>query len=175
MTKQLVHQDWVRRLDLFGDVVGGAEHIVALDPGELLEVARASTGLDDVGEDAWPGWTETYTRMVHAIDAESQLHLLGRVATRAEVLRVLQTWLQLQAYWHATPAVTAIPVEAPVFVVGPPRTGTTILFELLALDPQLRAPLAWEALHPLRAPAEALALSECEQEFWADIDPEFMT
>jgi hypothetical protein len=90
-------------------------------------------------------------------------------------LRVLQTWLRLQAYWGAAPEVRSIAVDAPVFVVGPPRTGTTILFELLALDPQLRAPLAWEALHPLREPTEALALSECEQEFWADIHPEFMT
>jgi hypothetical protein len=83
--------------------------------------------------------------------------------------------LQLQACWAEAPAIAKLPVDAPLFVVGPPRTGTTILFELLALDPQLRAPLAWEALHPLRAPDQALAWSESEQEFWADIDPEFMT
>jgi hypothetical protein len=62
--------------------------------------------------------------------------------------------------------------------VGPPRTGTTILLELLALDPQLRAPIAWEALHPLRDEGDAerrRELSECEQEFWADIHPQFMT
>jgi hypothetical protein len=175
MTRQLAHIDWVRRLNLFGDVVGGPERIVGLDPDELLAVARASTGLDDVGEADWPGWTETYTRQVSSIDTESALHLLGRTTTRGEVLRVLQTWLQLQAYWKAEPAVATTPVDAPLFVAGPPRTGTTILFELLALDPALRAPRAWEALHPLRAPAEALARSECEQEFWADIDPEFMT
>jgi sulfotransferase family protein len=49
----------------------------------------------------------------------------------------------------------AEPVEAPLFVVGPSRTGTTILLELLALDPQLGAPLAWEALHPLPRPVPA--------------------
>ena len=69
--------------------------------------------------------------------------------TRGEVLRMLQTWLRLQATWSATPAIASEPIEAPLFVVGPPRTGTTILLELLALDPSLRAPLAWEALHPL--------------------------
>jgi len=69
-----------------------------------------------------------------------------------------------------------------LFVVGPPRTGTTILLELLALDPSLRAPYAWEALHPLpletdpaKDRARRLELSECEQELWADIHPEFMT
>ncbi len=175
MTKRLEHIDWVRRLNLFGDIVGGAERLVDLDGGALLTLAQATTGLDDVGEQAWPGWTETYERMARSLDEEARLHLLGRVTTRAEILRVLQTWLQLQACWAAEPSITTRTVDAPLFVVGPPRTGTTILFELLALDPQLRAPLAWEALHPLRTPDEALAFAESEQEFWADIDPEFMT
>ena len=103
--------------------------------------------------------------------------------TRGEVLRMLQTWLRLQATWSATPAIAAEPVEAPLFVVGPPRTGTTILLELLALDPSLRAPLAWEALHPLPVADDPVpsierrgpTLSECEQEFWSDVHPEFMT
>ena len=64
-----------------------------------------------------------------------------------------------------------------MIVTGPARSGTSILFELLWLDPAFRAPLAWEALHPLRLPGEArdqrLEISECEQELWADMQPEF--
>ncbi len=174
----LVHPDWVRRLNLFGEVVGDPRLLASLDPDELLASARASTGLDDLGERDWPGWTETYQRMVTAIDEEAALHALGRVVTRAELLKVLQTWLGLQRTWTARPAICDEPINAPLFVVGPPRTGTTILLELLALDPQLRAPFAWEALHPLREegdPERRRELSECEQEFWADIHPAFMT
>jgi hypothetical protein len=175
--KALVHPEWVRRLNLFGDAVGDPRRVVGLDAKELLAVARSTTGLDDLGDAEWPGWTETYERQLASIDAESNLHLLGRVLARSEVLRVLQTWLRLQEAWRTTPAVAATPVDAPVFVVGPPRTGTTILLELLALDPQLRAPIAYEALYPLRsmgAVDRRLALSESEQELWADIHPEFM-
>jgi hypothetical protein len=178
VTRELEHPDWVRRLNLFGDVVGDPARIVDLDADGLLALARATTGLEDVGEDAWPGWTEAYQHALHAFDEEARLHVLGRVLTRAEVLKVLQTWLRLQEYWAVRPAVAATPIHAPLFVVGPPRTGTTILLELLALDPQLRAPLAWEALHPLPVEgdeARRLRLSESEQEFWADIHPEFMT
>ena len=178
MTGALAHPDWVRRLNLLGDVVGDPRLLASLDADELLATARASTGLDDLGEGDWPGWTETYRRMVTAIDAEARLHALGRVVTRAEVLKVLQTWMRLQSEWSARPAIRAEPIDAPLFVVGPPRTGTTILLELLALDPKLRAPYAWEALHPLRDEGDAARrreLSECEQEFWADIHPEFMT
>lgn len=178
MTNALVHPDWVRRFNLFGDAVGDPRLLASLDPGELIATARASTGLDDLGESEWPGWTDTYTRMLAAIDGEANLHALGRIVTRAEVLRVLQTWLRLQREWKMRPAIVAEPIVSPLFVVGPPRTGTTILLELLALDPQLRAPYAWEALHPIRDegdPERRRELSESEQEFWADVHPEFMT
>jgi hypothetical protein len=175
--KALEHPDWVRRLNLFGDAVGDPALVAGLDPDELLATAREATGLSDTGEAEWPGWEETYRRHVAAIDAEAQLHLLGRVLTRSEVLRILSTWLRLQRWWAEHPEVLTEPVGAPLFVVGPPRTGTTILHELLALDGQLRAPLAWEALYPLPdlPPARRRELAECEQELWADIHPEFLT
>jgi hypothetical protein len=174
--------NWARRLNLFGDIVGDPAALVDLDPDALLALARSTTGLDDLGEAEWPGWETTYRSFLTAADAEAQLNLVGRVLTRAEALKVLQTWLRLQAHWRATPAVLAEPIDAPLFVVGPPRTGTTILLELLALDPSLRAPIAWEAVQPLPRlddpmadAAERRRLAEAEQELWADIDPEFMT
>ena len=180
--KELTHPDWVRRMNLFGETTGDPARMVSLDADEMLDLARTSTGLDDLGADDWPGWDETYRRLLASIDGESELHLVGRVMTRGEVLRMLQTRLRLQATWNATPAIRAEPIEAPLFVVGPPRTGTTILLELLALDPALRAPLAWEALHPLPVASDPAVdrerrreLSECEQEFWSDVHPEFMT
>jgi hypothetical protein len=175
--RTLEHPDWVRRLNYFGDSVGDPSRIVGLDGEELLDVARSATGLSDLGDDDWPGWTETYERQMASIDSESNLHLLGRLLTRSEVLRVLQTWLQLQHTWKSVPEIGTSPVSEPVFVVGPPRTGTTILLELLALDPQLRAPLAYEALYPLNSSGAAehrRRLSESEQELWADIHPPFM-
>lgn len=176
--QRLEHPDWVRRLNYLGDAAGGPGRVVGLDPDELLATARASTGLEDLGEAEWPGWTEAYRRLLGSIDAESALHLLGRVLTRGEVLRVLGTWLRLQDTWRSTPGLTASAVEAPIFVVGPPRTGTTILFELLALDPQLRAPIAYEALHPLASGGTVerrRALAEAEQELWSDVHPPFLT
>ena len=40
-------------------------------------------------------------------------------------------------------------------IVGQPRTGTTILYDLLAQDPALRAPLTWEVDHPVPPPETA--------------------
>ena len=62
-------------------------------------------------------------------------------------------------------------------VSGLPRSGTSMLCALLALDPNARAPLAWEGLHPLpwdgATEAARRTMAECEQEFWADVQPEF--
>ncbi len=176
------HPDWVRRLNLFGDAVGDPRSLVPLDADALLAIARGTTGLTDIGADEWPGWETAYREFVASVDREANLHLLGRVLTRAEITRMLQTWLRLQAHWSATPAVKDERIDAPLFVVGPPRTGTTILLELLALDGGLRAPIAWEAVQPLPRLADPAAdraerrrLAESEQEFWADIHPDFMT
>jgi hypothetical protein len=177
--KKLEHLPWVRRLNLFGPSVGDPRHVVSLDADELVALARKTTGLDDFAD---AGWEPAYRALVSALDGEARLHLLGRVLTRAELLRVLQTKLRLARAWSERPAILREPIAAPIFVLGPPRSGTTILLELLALDPQLRAPIAWEAHHPLPLlgdPALDLAhrmqLAEAEHELWADIDPAFLT
>ncbi len=178
MLKQLEHPQWVRRLNLFGPSVGDPRHVVSIDADELVALARKTTGLDDFGD---PGWEPGYRVLLSALESEARLHLLGRVLTRAEVLRVLQTKLRLARAWSERPEILREPIAAPLFVLGPPRSGTTILLELLALDPSLRAPLAWEAAHPLPLladPAHDVAhrkeLAESEHELWAEIAPEFM-
>src|SRR5215211_7344289 len=100
-TRPLRHPHWLRRLNLFSQAVGGDPGLlVGLDPDELLATARRSTGLDDVGQAEWPGWEEGFRRLLSAIDEEAQLHLVGRLLTRAESLRVFRTWLRLQAHWQ---------------------------------------------------------------------------
>mmetsp|Transcript_6173 Transcript_6173/g.8167 ORF Transcript_6173/g.8167 Transcript_6173/m.8167 type:complete len:460 (+) Transcript_6173:437-1816(+) len=42
------------------------------------------------------------------------------------------------------------PVRKPIFVTGLPRTGTTFLHRLLAMDPEARAPLSYELLDPVQ-------------------------
>ncbi len=191
---QLPYQrpDWVRRLNYFGDAVGDPALIVPLDPDEMLEAARTSTGLTDVGDDFY---LEAFRRRMTSIAEESKATLLGRLLARAEAIRVLQTRLRLNKAWADHPEILDEPINAPIFVVGPPRTGTSILLELLALDPSMRSPISWEAHHPLPVDhtnpgqvvwptddseiqagvAERMAWGEAEQELWADIQPEFQT
>jgi hypothetical protein len=168
---------WVERLIAHGDEVGAAEHLVSLDPDELVAVASVSTGLDDFGPDTW---RPHYEVLLESIERESDLHLAGRVITRAEILRSLRARLLLAARWSQTPAVLDRPITAPVVVVGFARSGTSILHELLALEPTIRAPRTWELLHPAEAASEDPAVrsrarrtGDLVHSFWADVQPDY--
>ncbi len=171
--------DWVRRINAMGDSVGGAQNLVPLDPEALLLAATRSTGgLTDFG--SFDGdWHARFLSLIREIEATARLHTLGRLMTRQEILRGLRTRLLLTQARTENPAIADERIEAPLVITGPPRSGTSILFELLALDPNARAPLAWEVLHPVPfggASADALrTMAECEQEFWSDVQPEFGT
>jgi len=168
--------DWVRRMNYMGDSVLGAHHLVSLDPEPLIERAQAATGLADFG-DFDGDWRGRLERLVEEIERTARLHLVGRLMTRQEILRGLISRLLLTRRHRKHAAIARERIEAPIAIAGPARSGTTILHELLWLDPEARCPLGYEALLP--APPASLAgelhaqVSECEQEFWSDVQPEF--
>ena len=160
MTDRMVRPDWVRRINLMAGSVGGhARDLVPLDAGDLLDTAVAALGDLPDGDLGDPRWQDRFEALVAAVDAAG-MHVVGRLMTKQELLRSLRTRLLLTAAVDAAPEITARPVTAPVIITGPARSGTSILFELLALDPDLRAPTAAEALHPVTLPEAQAALPE---------------
>jgi hypothetical protein len=177
MAERYARPDWVRRLNAMGDSVGGAlegaRRLVPIDADALLEEALRSVGPAPKSDFGDPAWRERFIGLAGALDA-SPLHVVGRLLTKQELLRSLRTRLLLCRALDERPALGDERIEAPVIVTGPARSGTSITFELLWLDPTLRAPLAWEALHPVPLGEDRrLLASECEQELWADVQPEF--
>ena len=67
-------------------------------------------------------------------------------------MRALKNRLGVIAWRKQHPEITTKPVTAPIFICGQPRTGTTIVYDLLAQDPDLRAPLTWEVDAPCPVP-----------------------
>ncbi len=178
MHERFTRPDWVRRINYMGDSIGGRpQDLVPIEAGELLKLATASLGGMPAGDLNDPGWQPRFESLVAAVN-NAPFHVLGRLMTKQELLRSLRTRLLLTAAIDAAPEITAEPVRAPVMIAGPARSGTSILFELLALHPDLRAPIAAEALHPVSLPeaglADARSMGECEQDFWADIQPELL-
>src|SRR3990172_4240382 len=176
MAERYERPSWVRRINAMGDSVGGARRLLPLDAEALLATAAASLGGGEFGDFGDPRWRERFASLVAALDA-ADLNAVGRLLTRQELLRSLRSRHLLARAWDEKPAIAGERIPAPVIVTGPARSGTSILFELLWLDPAFRAPLAYEALHPLALPGETsdrrAEIGECEQELWADVQPEF--
>lgn len=126
--------------------------LVPLAPEELMATARRNTGFDDFGEDSW---LEGFHVFLKALDEEADLHLLGRLMTRSDILRWLEARLGIEAAYARHPEIEDEVIDQPVIVTGLPRSGTSILFELLSQDPQFGSPRNWEIMFPYPPPEAA--------------------
>jgi hypothetical protein len=120
--------------------------------GALTDEAMARTGEDDFGE---PTWQEGLALVVDGLEQEARLTDLGVEIALSGVVDYLATRLALTAWRRDHPEVADETNERPIVIVGQPRTGTTILYDLLAQDPALRAPLTWEVDKPVPPPETA--------------------
>jgi len=131
-----------------------------LDRASLIDEALARQGRAGEGIDAFcapgPGTGEDFIEPLDvalaSLETEANLNLLGRWITRRFLLRLLEVRLQICDWVRADPGVRDEEISEPIFVVGAPRTGTTILHALLSADHRHRVPLGWELLRPVPPP-----------------------
>jgi hypothetical protein len=114
-------------------------------PDELLEIAAKRYGRDDFGDDRF---LEGFNVLCRALEKEANLHPAGRIISKNIILNSLHSRLELSRRWQEYPNVLKSPVKKPVFIAGPARGGTTLLFNLLAQDDRFRFFRAWEARRP---------------------------
>ncbi|MGH7859134.1 MAG: sulfotransferase family protein [Candidatus Binatia bacterium] len=123
-----------------------------MDERALLEAAEASTGLGDWGDD--DSFRVGLRVFVDAVEATNP-SLPARQVAQFQIVHWLSQRLHLVDDARQHPEILEVPVERPVVVIGLPRTGTTIVHELLAIDPAARAPLEWEITAVWPAPEVA--------------------
>ena len=113
---------------------------------DLIARACRQAGHSDFGETIF---LEPLRRLLGAVSApEADLSLIGRLATRWDVVRFLANLLRFQAEEVRRPEIAAQKIERPIFITGLPRSGTTFLHRLMMTDPANRAPLVWETIFP---------------------------
>jgi hypothetical protein len=178
------HPAWLRQLNAVGRSMlssgGGGAMAIPLDVESLLAEATHNTGLSDFGPD--DVWREGLEVLARSLDTESRLTLVGRVLCRADIVNALESRLQIEETYRTLPAIHDERIDGPLFIIGLPRSGTSILHELLAQDPAHRVPLSWEARHPCPPPEEATyqtdpRIERCEAyvQFWNELVPEYQT
>lgn len=122
---------------------------------ELLAAAVAEAGLDDFGDDDLFGgdvWREGLRVLTDSLDDEGALHDLGRVVVPAELTAYLTRRLRIVDHHRSHPEIRERDVTPPIVIMGQARTGTTMLFDVLAQDPAHRVPLTWEVDSPVPPP-----------------------
>jgi hypothetical protein len=117
---------------------------------DLLAGAQAETGLDDFGDDSF---REGLDVLVRSLNTESKLSDLGQVVVPMLISKLLSQRLQIEDWYRRHPEIDDEPIEAPLFGLGLPRTGSTALAFLLAEDPNARTLRLWEATEPCPPPS----------------------
>jgi len=133
---------WVRRVG-----IGSS----GLDADRLMTEAAKKTGLSDFGDE---GFIPGLQVLVRSLNEEARLSTIGRIGAKTMLLNRLIHRLQIIDYRKQRPEVAQQRIERPLFVLGLPRTGTTIFYEILAQDPNHRWPITYEVEEPL-PPARA--------------------
>lgn len=118
-----------------------------LESASLCAEARRRTRLEDFGD---PPIDPALTVLVNSLETEADLHPHGRFLMRVHLRELLETRLRLTLAWNGrSEAAEASVIERPIFITGIPRSGSTFLHELLAEDPENRAPRVWEVMCPI--------------------------
>lgn len=127
---------------------------------EGLGIGFADTDIDRIiwqvmreegGDDGWRRNTKFLdaTLKLSEVINRSPLTPLGGVLQRGVMLKAMRNRARMYKYKKENPQFRDVKIEKPVFIVGFPRTGTTVVQNLLGMHPQTYTPEYWEMLHPV--------------------------
>ncbi len=120
-----------------------------MDADSIIAKARKRAAYDG----PMPGLTETgLHKLIRYIKEESGVNPFGAMASKTLFERTLYGRFKVEQVLAENPEIEKTEIKEPVFIIGMPRTGTTILHATMHKDPAHRSPLAWECLLPYPAP-----------------------
>ncbi len=116
----------------------------------LMEEAIKRTGLKQWGE---IGFVDALKTLVDSFNTDSSsAPLLTRQAFYREMVGLLSNRLRIEDEIMRHPEILDVKLEVPLFIIGLPRTGSTLLHNLLAQDPSCRFLAFWETINPSPPP-----------------------
>ncbi|HLN05556.1 MAG TPA: sulfotransferase [Acidimicrobiales bacterium] len=148
-----------------------------LNVDELVEQAVGRAGADDFGVDTWQEGLEI---LVQSFNSEASLTELGEQVVTGQLVGFLVNRLVVESWYRDHPEIEEGRIEAPLFGLGLPRTGSTALSFLLAADRRRRSLRTWEANQPCPPPTSAtqdddprIARTQAGLDVVNDLFPEF--
>jgi hypothetical protein len=117
------------------------------DADALMQIASARSGLSDFGDPSRKKPLEAY---VSSLQRDAWVGMTDRAREVAldYILHHLGARLQLIADRKTYPEISKQRIRRPFIIVGPPRSGSTLLHTLLSQDPDNMAQEHWICLEP---------------------------
>jgi len=114
------------------------------------------------------------TAALAALEAETELSPAGRQRAIAQFRDNLRRLSHIAADRLRYPGIADVKIDRPVFILGLPRCGTSLLHALIGADPGVRTPLSWEVAAPSPPPeAETFDTDPRAAAFDAYVDAAF--
>ncbi len=134
----------------------GESRDTTLTVDAVCEEAVARTRLDDFGPD---DFRDRLGVQLGEMDSDVERTDLGRLLMFADCARAAANRLRIRDLLRRHPEILEIRIEAPVILIGLPRSGTTHLVNLLAADSRFRSLPLWESYEPVPNPDETVEVA----------------
>ena len=113
---------------------------------DVIAAASAQTGLTGYGD---PAILDGLARLLASYAGEARFTERGAQMAHGELVAAMASRMRIEDWLARHPELLERPIDKPLFVFGLPRTGTTLMVNLLAADPATRSFLRWEIASPI--------------------------
>ena len=141
---------------------------------DIVVLAQRESGVHEIGDERL---LERVRSNVDWINEKGPYTPEQVDAMSRQLQNLLARRLKMMLDRERFPGIAEQTIERPVFIVGYPRAGTTLLHSLLAEDPEVLAPLGWHMYSPSPPPGAGpvvparIAYAQRQVEAWMDFCP----
>jgi len=136
-----------------------------LDAASIIAEAESKVGIADTD----PGVAGNLARLLDSMNATFPLSEAGEARVRSILLMDATNRLESLKWTRDVPEIAEEPIEAPVFLMGLPRSGTTYFQYLFDRDSRFRLIRTWESTLPSPPPGLDPASVETRRQAWREL------
>ncbi len=119
---------------------------VSLDPDEIEAFVLKRSGAARIGGEHGRPW---FALLAEELKRSAALHPLGRIIANGQLVGLLTARVRAERLLARHPEIMDRPIERPIIIMGPMRSGSTRVQRLLASDPRFSWTRLCESLFPV--------------------------
>ncbi len=114
-------------------------------PELLMRQAKEQTQLEKFDDESFIPALE---KLTESLNNTAELNPFGEMVVMSSIIEPLKTRLRADHCFRLHPEILDYPIENPVCIIGPHRSGTTRMHRMMAEDSRLQYLATWEGMNP---------------------------